>query len=115
MLSNKWKTIIDALSVINPESVNKEKIDLMLSYDMEVNSQVIDNLYMLGLLSLDDYKKRMSKYIEHLKESILFAEKELETAIEKDDEYDPIIFYAFKFPSKGTEIENKLNQNFFNK
>lgn len=111
-MTEKWETIINCLSVVKSECVNMEKIRMMLDYDQTADEQVIDNLYVLKLIPLDEYKKRMEKRLGHLKEVLNETERRLEYAIEKGDDFNPIIFYACAFPYRGTAIENELNEDF---
>lgn len=116
MMTKRWETIIDSLSVVNQECVNIEKLRQILDYDMEVNSQVLDSLYIYKLISLDEYKDRMERYITHLKDSLKFAEMQLNDAKEKGDMYSPWIYYSYtNLHNRGTAIERASNEDFVKK
>lgn len=109
MMTDRWQKIIETLSVVKSESVKVDTIKSMLDYDRTFDSQVLDNLYILGILSLDEYKARIAAYIERLKETIHWAEDQLKTADEKGAYYNPMIYYGFCSPYRGAAIENKVN------
>lgn len=111
MLSEKWKNIIELLSVIHKDSININRLRLVLDCDMEVDSQVLDNLYILGIIPLEEYKARMSKYIERMKNCVEFAEKQLNTANDKGNNYNPMIFYGLNRAYFGAAIENKMTED----
>lgn len=115
MLSHRWERIIDAISYVNPECIDSEKLKRVLYYDTEVDAQVLDNLYILGVLTLDDYKGRMSKYIQHMKLSIDYAEKRIETANEQGKKFDPMIFYCCTTGYRGAAIQDGANFDFMDR
>lgn len=108
MLTEKWKDIITVLSIIKKDCVDMKKIKNMLDYDVDVNSQVLDNLYVLGIITLDEYKLRMEVCIDRIKNEVKYAEEQLAEANEKGDEYDPMIFYSLSRMFYGAGIEYKL-------
>lgn len=110
-MKKRWEEIIDAVSVVKPECVNTERINMMLDLDMTVDAQALDNLYILGALSLDEYKRRMSRHVEYMKEVIHWAEERIKTANEKGTEYNPMIFYGFGRAYMGAGIEEKLQKD----
>lgn len=114
-MTEKWETIINSLSVIKPESANMEKIRLMLDYDPMADAQVLDNLYMLKLIPLDEYKRRIENHLKHLKLVMDETERRLQYADEQREKFDPIIFYACAFTGRGTAVENALNEDFIKK
>lgn len=115
MMTKRWETIIDALSVIKPECANMEKIRLMLDYDPTADAQVLDNLYMLKLIPIEEYKERMEKHIKNLKSSLMFAEERVKDASEMGENFDPMVYYALAFSGRGTAVENALNEDFLKK
>lgn len=104
-MNEKWRAIIDSISVVKPECVNAEKILMMLDFDRIADTQVLDNLYILGVLSLEEYKKKMASRIDWMKESIHWAEEQLKSAEEKGKDYNPMIFYGFGRAYLGAGIE----------
>lgn len=112
MLSKRWERIIETISSVKLESVNTERVKQLLTYDMEVDAQVLDNLYILGVLTLDEYKEKMSWYIENLKGRAKCAEEQLKNANEKGDKYNPMIFYGFGNTYMGAGIADKSHENF---
>lgn len=114
-MTEKWETIISSLSVIKPESANMEKIRLMLDYDPTADAQVLDNLYMMKLIPLDEYKQRIENYLAHLKVVVNETERRLQYVDEQGEKFDPIIFYACAPTGRGTAVENALNEDFIKK
>lgn len=110
-MDEKWRAIIDCISAVKPECVNAEKIKMMLDFDRTTDMQVLDNLYILGVLSLEEYKQRASCRIEWMKESIHWAEERVKMANEKGTEYDPMIFYGFGRAYMGAGIESELQKS----
>lgn len=114
-MTEKWEAIINSLSVVKPECANIEKIRFMLDYDPMADAQVLDNLYMLKLIPLDEYKKRIGNHLAHLKVVVNEAERRLQYADEQGEKFDPIIFYACAITGRGTAVENALNEDFIKK
>lgn len=112
MITNRWERIIDAISYVKPECIDIEKIKRVLDYDREFDSQVLDNLYILGLLSLDEYKIRLSKYIDRLQEGVEFAQDKLKRAEDMGDKFDPMIFYCCTMGYRGAAVQDKENFDF---
>ena len=106
MMNEKWRALIDSISSVKPECVNTEKVLMMLDFDRTADTQVLDNLYILGVLSLEEYKKRMALRIEWMKESIHWAEEQLKRAEEKGKDYNPMGFYGFGRVYMGAGIES---------
>lgn len=50
-MTNRWEDIILTLSIMKPEAVDKERINMMLLMDETVDLQTIDNLQSLGVLT----------------------------------------------------------------
>lgn len=107
-MNEKWRAIIDLISVVKPECVNVEKVLMMLDFDRNADTQVLDNLYILGVLSLEEYTKRMVSKIEWMKKSIYWEEERLKSAEEKGKNYNPMIFYGLGRTYLGAGIENGL-------
>lgn len=114
-MTEKWEKIIDALSVVKPECVNRDKIKQMMQYDYTVDEQVLDNLYLLGVLTLDEYKERIASRIQHMKGVLKFAEDRLQQANEKVEKFNPLIYYACCGPYRGAVIETEINTEFIKK
>lgn len=115
MLSHRWERIIDAISYIKPECIDSEKLKLVLDYDMEVDSQVLDNLYILGIINIDEYKYRMNRYIDLLESKIRYTKLQLKTAEENGTEYNPMLFYGLNSSYKGAAIQDKDNFDFMDR
>lgn len=115
MLSQRWERIIETLSIIKPENVNIDRLKMMLDYDMTVGIEVFDNLYALKLISLDEYKERVSKYIERKNGDAKWDAERLRMANENGECFNPMIFYGYTNPySKGVAIDSEIENNFAN-
>ena len=109
-MCEKWQQIIDSISYVKPETIDKEKIKKMLQYDYTHDEQVLDNLYLLGVLTLDEYKELMEKQVEQEKTKIQWLEKRLKDANENGGKYNPMIYYGFGGPYFGAAVDFKLNR-----
>lgn len=115
MLSSRWERIIETLSIVKPEMVNIDRLKMMLDYDMTVGIEVFDNLYTLKLISLDEYKERVSKYIERKNGDAKWDAERLRMANENGEYFNPMIFYGHtNLLSTGTAIDNEIHDNFAN-
>lgn len=108
-MTDKWQTILEAISVVNLDTIKKDKINAMLDYDRTVDAQVLDNLYIAKVLTLAEYKWRMSQYIVRSMEVTHYAKERLKKAEEQGEEYSPMQFYGFGRPYMGGPIEDTIN------
>lgn len=109
MMCQKWQQIIESISYIKPDMIDKEKIKNMLQYDYTHDEQVLDNLYLLGVLTLDEYKRFMERQLETEKEHIRWLEERLKDANENGDKYNPLIYYISCGPSYGAAVDFNMN------
>ena len=109
-MCERWQRIIDSISYVKPEAIDKEKIKDMLKYDYTHDEQVLDNLYLLGVLTLDEYKEFMVRQLERAKEHIHWLEKRFKDANENGENYNPMIYYGFGGPYFGAAVDFKLNR-----
>lgn len=109
MMCQKWQQIIESISYVKPEAIDKEKIKNMLQYDYTHDEQVLDNLYLLGVLTLDEYKRFMERQLERAKSRVHWLEEQLKAANEKGNEYNPLIYYSFGAPYFGAAIDFNMN------
>lgn len=107
-MTERWKSIIDAISVVKHESVNFNTIKSLLDNDTTIDAQVLDNLYMSGFLTLADYKYRMSQYIVRMMEITHYAKERIERAEEEGDNYSPMRFYGLQRENAGFAIEDAI-------
>lgn len=107
----RWKEIITCLAYMKPDSVDKDKIKATLEWDRTYDCQVIDTLYIDGILTFDEYLDFFGKLIEHQKEHLKWNERYFEEAKEKGKEYNPMAHYclASNFPES---IYSKLNEQY---
>lgn len=107
----RWRQIIDGLAYMKLDSVDKDKIKATLKWDRTYDCQVIDILYIDGILTFDEYLEFFDKLIEHQKEQLKWNERYFEEAKEKGKEYNPMIHYGFasSFPES---IYSKLNKQY---
>lgn len=111
MLSAKWEQIIESISYVKPETIDKEKLKSIIKYDRTNDAQVLDSLYMLDVLSLEEYKEAMKRCIETLKESVIYTEKQLKDAEERGADYNPMIYYGCFRGYMGGAIEHERNKD----
>lgn len=109
-MTEKWTAIIDAISIVKPESVNADRIKQMLDYDWTVDAQVLDNLYILKVLTLEEYKSKMSSCIKWHKDIIKKEKERLQAAYDRGEDYDPMAFYGFGAAYRGAAIENEIHK-----
>ena len=110
MMCERWQRIIDSISYVRPETIDKEKIKNMLKYDYTHDEQVLDNLYLLNVLTLEEYKELMERQLERAKEHMHWLEKRLKDANENGENYNPMIYYGFGGPYFGAAVDFKLNR-----
>ena len=110
MMCERWQRNIDSISYVKPETIDKEKIKKMLKYDYTHDEQVLDNLYLLGVLTLDEYKEFMGRQLERAKEHIHWLEERLADADKNGEKYNPMAYYGFGGPYFGAEVDFKLNR-----
>lgn len=113
MLSARWEQIIESISYVKHDTIYKEKIKSILKYDRTHDDQVLDSLYLLKVLSLDEYKEYISKYADRLKEAVQWVDERIKVADEKGDEYNPMIFYGFGRGYMGAAIETESHKQYF--
>lgn len=111
MMSSRWEHIIESISYVKPECIDKEKIKSILRYDRTHDAQVLDNLYLLKVLTRAEYKAALSKYADRVREEMQWIDKRLDMVNEKGDEYNPMIFYGFGRPYMGAAIEYEEHKN----
>lgn len=93
-----WNNLIDSLRYLKPEAINKDAIKTLLNYERTFNMEVLDQLYLLKILTIDEYIEYFIKAIEINKNSIKFQEKILREAQEKREDYDPMLHYCCASP-----------------
>lgn len=110
MMCERWQRIIDSVSYVKPETIDKEKIKNMLKYDYTHDEQVLDNLYLLGVLTLDEYKEYIERRIDWVKSNLKWLEERLKDANENGEKYNPMAYYGFGGPYFGAAVDFKLNR-----
>lgn len=89
-----WKEILSVLSCIKTECVDKKKIIERLEYQWDYDEEVLDNLYFLKIISLDEYIKYLEKISERNSESVKYINMRIEKAKEQGENFDPHMFYC---------------------
>lgn len=93
-----WKEILCVISCIKPECVDNKKIIERLEYRWDYNEEVLDNLYSLKAISLDEYIKYLEKYLGKISERYSnrtkFISERIEKAKEQGENFDPHMFYC---------------------
>lgn len=106
-MTERWSKIIDSLFYMKPEAIDKQKLRLSLSTDYAVDEQVIDNLYIIGVLSLDEYKVQMEKVTKQHERYLDGCKERLRLAEEKGKDFDPMIFYGVNSPNFGQGLNSE--------
>lgn len=82
MFAYKWKDIITSICAVKPECVDKEKIIYNLEKRRDYDDRVLNQLYQLKVIDIEEYIKYTKiiielgeKYLSYLKSKIEFAEK----------------------------------------
>ena len=109
-MNRKWEQIIDSISCIKEDSIDKEKIKSILKYDHTIDTQVIDNLYLLKVLTVEEYKNLIDEQIERSYADIHFLEERLKGIAEIGERFSPIVFYGFGKPYRGAAVEIESNK-----
>lgn len=107
-MDTRWRQLIDGLTYVKADSIDKEKIKTTLKYDMTYDIQVIDTLFEWKVLTIDEYIEALKRLIGLKKDSIKYLEDYLEQAEENRDNYNPMIHYCFG-ANYSEEISHKLN------
>lgn len=110
-MTDRWSRIIECLFCMKQESINKEKILLMLRCDYTVDEQVLDNLYTLGVLSLDEYKEQIEKVVKSNEIGISACKERIKTLEEKGNKFNPMNFYMCGLPDPGRAIQVEMEKN----
>lgn len=108
-MNERWQSVIDIVSTVKLECINVDKIISMLNYDRTVDEQVIDSLYIAGILTIREYKQRMLERVKYLEEKTKYVKERIKEAESKENEFNPMIFYALSGQYKGNVIETALN------
>lgn len=109
-MTAKWEQIIESISYVNPETIDKEKIKGVLKYGRMHDTQVIDNLYLLKVLTIDEYKAELSRCIDIMKDHIKWAGERLKDAEKRGEQYNPLIYYGFGRAYMGGGIEGEWHK-----
>lgn len=113
-MTKRWEDIILGLTLIKPQYVNKERISNMLKYDYTFDLQVLDNLYELQTITLQEYQEHLKKLREREKAHGLEAqiEERLKDSEDKKDKFTTLIYYAFAFNSGyyGPGLDTKISE-----
>lgn len=108
-MTEKWSKIIDCLWLMKPETVNKDKVLEFLWYDHTVDEQVLDNLFIIGILNPDDYKKHLEKVIEDHELRLKHCKERVKRLEEKGSEFNPMMFYGFGRMDYGRAVEGEID------
>lgn len=92
-MNEKWDNIINTLSYIKPEQIDKTGIKLQLDLDRSFDIYALDKLYMMHILNKDEYIKYIKRLIEIKQEDIRFLETVIDDAKASTD-YDPMSHYG---------------------
>lgn len=100
-----WNEFVNEISLLKPEYVDKGKILKMLSQDRTWSHEVVDSLYIAKIITIDEYKVFMGKYIERLEESLKWAKEMRKDAEENGESFNPMTYYLCACRSFGPTID----------
>lgn len=106
-MTDRWSGIIDCLFLVKPECVNKEKVLDLLRYDHTVDEQVLDNLLIMGVLTLDEYKQHIEKVINDHEMGLKLCRERIKLAEENGKEFNPMVFYCFGSQDLGRAVQSE--------
>lgn len=109
MTGKNWDRIIDIVNFANPDSIDKEQVKSMLTFDRTWDFTALDSLYFKKILTIDEYKFYLGKYIERMEERLKFCKEYLKEAEENGDKYNPYTHYGFGCRSFGSVIDTMKN------
>ena len=89
-----WKEILNSLYGIKSKYVNKKAILSALEYRRDYDSEILDTLYKLKVIDIDEYIKYMKKVIKITEDIQEYNEKRLKEAINKRENFDPMVYYC---------------------
>lgn len=105
----RWTQIMNGLSYVKPESIDKESVLNTLRFDMFYDEQVLDGFYTMKVITVDEYIEFMNQLVEKEKGLIKWLEDKIKNAKEKREEYNPLIYYDLGSNFLET-INKKMNQ-----
>lgn len=114
-MNEKWRRIIDGLTYVKPEYINKEKIKQTLEYDRSIDGETLDSLYMMKVIDIKEYIEFLSLIIAREQENADFLKNSLEEAAKAGDKFDPMIHYGFGFDCSqiiSDNIHEQFNKKF---
>lgn len=94
MFNCNWKELINFLYGIKNEYINKQEILNSLEDRRDYDSEILDRLYDLKILDIDEYINYMKKVIEFTEDIQKYNKKRLENAINKREDFNPMIYYC---------------------
>lgn len=97
-MTEKWSRIVNILSFITPEAIDKNKVINLLKCDHTVDEQVLDNLFILEILSTDEYAIQMEKVIKDMELNLSFCKERVHLAKENGINFNPMIYYNWRSP-----------------
>lgn len=113
-MTKRWEDIILGISLIKPQYVHKERILNMLKYDYTADLQVLDNLYEMQTLTLQEYQEYLKKLLEREKSHGLETQikERLKDSEDKKDKFTTLIYYALAFNSGyyGQGLSEKISE-----
>lgn len=115
MYGVNWKGMLDIVSATKADSIDKEQIKNILIYDRTYTDVELDSLYMRGVLTFDEYKYFMGKFVERLEDRIEHVKEYIVEMNEKGDKYDPFTHYGFGMRSFGSVIDSAISESWNNK
>lgn len=106
MMNNEWKYLIESLQSIKHEYRDieylKKRLDWCYNYDVDV----LDNLFMMKAITIEEYTKYVEKILENQKIHMQHIKERIEKAKNNPDDFNPMIYYFLGRDYLGAGIEN---------
>lgn len=108
-----WEEYFNNIRYINPKYIDKEKLDSLLKYSYHLaDDEALDNLYVMKLITKEEYQEYLSKYVEKTKEKLEYLESKRKDS-EKED-FNPLMYYCCAFNSTGGPAIQEEVRDFYN-
>lgn len=89
-----WSEIIKSICCDKVEYIDKEKILNMLEIRYDYDSEVIDKLYDLKAITIDEYIKYMEKVVLQDEVRMKCDIERINKAREEREKFDPMVYYG---------------------
>lgn len=109
MMTTKWETIIESLMTIKPECRDKEYLIKTLDTYYDYGIEFLDNLFLMGILTNEEYIKYTKKVQETQKDTLQSIQDRIDKATNNPDTFTPLTYYCCCRPPAGAGIDRAAN------